>query len=300
MPPPPRSTRRCGRRRVVITRSARRTSSARCAISSTVRPSPRRVDRLADELRAGGVEVGGRLVEDHERRVAQERPRQRDAPRLARRQRPAAVADHACRSPSGSAATKPSAPASAAASRTRASSASASPRRMLSATVPRNSVGRCGTHASCARQAAASQRGEVDAADGDAPAGRLGQPQQQRRDRALARAARADERDRLARRELESSAVEHRRRPGAGSANETPSNRIARRTAGAGIALPAGHGGAAPRAGRAGARRPRSRRRSRGTARPGCAAAGTARARARAPSAPPRSRCRRRRAARRR
>ena len=49
-----------------------------------------------------------------------------------------------------------SAPASTAASTTRASSASASPSRMFSATVPRSSDGRCGTQASCRRQAAVS------------------------------------------------------------------------------------------------------------------------------------------------
>ncbi len=51
------------------------------------------LDGLGDDVGARPVEVGGRLVEDHERRVAQERPRQCDAPALAGGERAATVAD---------------------------------------------------------------------------------------------------------------------------------------------------------------------------------------------------------------
>ena len=50
-------------------------------------------DRLAHELGARRVEVGGRLVEDHERRIAEERAGERDPLGLSSRERPPAVAD---------------------------------------------------------------------------------------------------------------------------------------------------------------------------------------------------------------
>ena len=56
-------------------------------------PGAQPLDRLADELGARRVEVRGRLVEDHERRVAQERARERDPLPLAGRERPPALAD---------------------------------------------------------------------------------------------------------------------------------------------------------------------------------------------------------------
>ena len=52
------------------------------------------LDRLAHELGALGVEIGRRLVEDDERRVAEEGAREGDPPPLARRERAPAVADH--------------------------------------------------------------------------------------------------------------------------------------------------------------------------------------------------------------
>ena len=104
------------------------------------------LDGLADELRACGVEVGRRLVEEDEWRVAHEGPREPNAAPLAGGKRSAAVADKGL-IPLGSDSTKPSALASAAACRTRSSQAPASPSRMLSATVPRSSVGCCATQA---------------------------------------------------------------------------------------------------------------------------------------------------------
>ena len=119
-------------------------------------PGPKPLDRLADELGALRIEVGGRLVEDHERRVAEERARERDPlaagrPRAAarRRRRP-------CRSrPAARGRTRPrrrSRPRPAPRRRSRPGT----PSRMLSATVPRKSVGCCGTQATCARHDAAA------------------------------------------------------------------------------------------------------------------------------------------------
>ena len=48
---------------------------------------------LAHGLGARRVEVGGRLVQDDERGVAEERPREGDPPDLPRGERPAAVTD---------------------------------------------------------------------------------------------------------------------------------------------------------------------------------------------------------------
>ena len=145
-----RSRRPRGRGRAAssITRSARRTSSGRCAMS---RPCGRRGGARPPRRRASAlirVEVGGRLVEHHERRIAQERARQRDPPPLAGGQRPAAVADHASRSrPAGDARTRRRRPATAASTHVARRTRRRSPSRMLSATVPRRSAGRCGTHA---------------------------------------------------------------------------------------------------------------------------------------------------------
>ena len=197
---------------IVITRSARRTSSGRCAISSTVRPSPRRVDRLADELGALGVEVGGRLVEDHERRVAQERARERDAPRLARRQRPAAVADHRLvalgqrrdEAVRGRRARPPRARVRRRRPRRRGGCCRRPCRGRAST--------RCGTHASCARHAAASHAARsTPPAVTRPPVGSVSRSSSEAIV-LLPAPLGADERDRLAGRELERDAVEHRRR----------------------------------------------------------------------------------------
>ena len=64
-------------------RSALRTSSGRCAIKSIVRPSLQPPDGVGDDRDAVRIQVGGRLVEDHERRVAQERAGEPDPPALA-------------------------------------------------------------------------------------------------------------------------------------------------------------------------------------------------------------------------
>ena len=77
----------------VTTRSARRASSGRWAMRRTVRPSRSRSTASTDELGAFGVEIRRRLVENHERSVAEERACQRDPLELAGRERASAVAD---------------------------------------------------------------------------------------------------------------------------------------------------------------------------------------------------------------
>ena len=278
-------------------RSACATTSGRWAMSSTVRPAPSRCDGAAHVLHAGGIEIGRRLVEDDERRIAQERARQPDPPALARRQRAPAVAHE-----------RPVAAGQ------RADEGVGTGERGGGA---HRAVGRRPPEPDVVGDAAAHERGvlghprderapvlgpaarEVDAADGDAAGRRLQEPEQQRRHGALAGAALAHERHGLAGRQLEVEPVED-------AARRAPGRR--RRRAPGAPAPPRGSGPAAAlpreprparRAARASGRRPPGRRRSRGTPRPAGAAAGTARARARARSARPRGPARRRPAARR-
>ena len=95
---------------------------------------------------------------------------------------------------------------------------------MLSATVPRKSVGRCGTQAICVRQAAASQAARSTDPASRRPRVGLREAEEERGDRALAAPLVADEGDRLAGPELEIDAVEDGARR-AGYENETASSR---------------------------------------------------------------------------
>ena len=88
-----------------------------------------------------------------------------------------------------------------------------SPSRMLSAIVPRKSVGCCGTQATSSRQARGLHSARSTPPTVIRPARRLGQAEEEARDGALPGSALPDERDRLARRELEVEPVEHE--PGA-------------------------------------------------------------------------------------
>ena len=274
------------RRSRATTRSARRASSGAVGDQEDRAPLAEPLDRLADELGARRVEVRRRLVEDQR---AARRAGRRARARAAAARRPRAVGRRrrpSCRSPSGR-----SADEAVGAGELRGLAARdgrrrvGSPSRMLSATVPRKSVGRCGTQAICVRQAAASQ-----AARSTLPraGGRASGSARRRSSEAIVLLPAplvADERDRLARRELEVDAVEHEppaRRVGERDALEPDgSDARARRASRA-------RWRAAARSSRRSRRRPRrrGRRRSRGTAPRGSGAAGRARARARAPSAP--------------
>ena len=111
--------------------------------------------------------------------------------------------------PSGSPATNSSAPASSAAARTPRRPPWRRPSRMLSATVPRKIVGCCGTQAIWARQAAESHAARSIVPAVTRPRVGSKRAKQERRDRALASSARADEGHRLSGRELEVDPVEH-------------------------------------------------------------------------------------------
>ena len=172
-------------------------------------PGEQRARRRRRPLGARRVEVGGRLVQDHERGVAEERAREGDPPDLPRpraagrrrrrpsRSRPAAHARSRRRRPGG-------------ASRTAASGAAASPRRMLSATVPRKSVGRWApTRPGPARRPGRSRRGRRRRRSRARRWARPGAGAARRS--CSSPPARARERDRLARLELEVEVGDHRR-----------------------------------------------------------------------------------------
>ena len=137
-----------------ITASAPSTSAGRCEITTTVRPRPSRSIGLRDGRLGVGIEVRGRLVEDHEVGIAQERARDRDPLPLAAAQPDAVLADGRLvavgqvvdeRRRAGGAGRGLDD------RRRRVASGRAS--RMLSATVPWNRCGDWGTYATPARQA---------------------------------------------------------------------------------------------------------------------------------------------------
>ena len=73
--------------------SARRTVASRCAMMIDVRPAQQRVERLLDQDLARAVDVRGRLVEDQDARVGEQRARDRDQLALAGGEPGAALAD---------------------------------------------------------------------------------------------------------------------------------------------------------------------------------------------------------------
>ena len=244
------------------------------------------LDRRGDDRHALGVEVGGRLVEDDERRVAQEGAGEPDPPALAGRERAPAVAEHGV----------------VAGRQRRDERVRAGERRGGPHRVDRRARR---AEADVVGDARPQQRGllrhpgdvpaprgrvagrEVDAAHGHPPRDGPQEPEQQRGGRALPRPARSDERDELARRRASGRTG---RGPGpgrAGYANDTRSSRTGargrtRRQPPAARARPPARRRSAP----ASAPRPRARRRTRGTRRRAGAAAGRAPARARGPSGP--------------
>ena len=271
-------------------RSALATSSGRCAIRSIVRPPLQPSDGVGDDRDALGVEVGGRLVEDDERRVAQERAREPDPAALAGRQRALAVpdqrgvaerqrADEVVRARPGGRRRAP------VARRPRGRRGGCCPRR-----VPRSSVGCWGVQATSRRQAS----------DASTSAGRRRRRRSGRRWARAGRAAgsrpcsfprrsRRPERPSARARGARSKPVEHERGRGRGR-RRTPARAGRRRGAGsAGAGGRRAGGGRARRAARTSARRPPARRRWRGTRRRAGGTADTARARARSRSGPPAS-----------
>ncbi len=181
-------------------------------MSSTARPGASRRIARGHDAGARRVEVGGRLVQDQQRRVAQERPGERDPPDLARGERSTAVSDP------------------------RVVGGAELPDELVGAREPRGLLDpgvRCvGIGHRDVVSNAASEQGrtlgqpadlpppgrrvdvaEVVPVDRDHPGVRAAKPEQQRGHGALTGPARADERDDLAAADLEVEPVEERARP---------------------------------------------------------------------------------------
>ena len=263
-------------------------------------PGAQPLARLGHDRGAGPVEVGRRLVEDDERRLPQERPGERDATALARRERAAAVADDRRRS-RRAAPRRSGRPRRARLPRARRRSvAPGRPRRMLSATVAAEDRRLLRHPREVRAPDVGPADGEIVTADGHT-AGVGSTKPRSRRPRCSCR-PRSPRPARRSRRARARGRARRARAPGAtGSANETASSRTgaSRGSGRAAAAAPSRRGGGA-RAGRASARRPRRRPRWHGTGARAAARAGRARGRGRARSARPGARGRRRRAARRR
>ena len=188
-------------------------SSGRCAISRTVRPSRSRSTASPDELRALRVEVCGRLVED---RRAARREGTRAQARSGAARRPTA-AGLRLRPPCRSRAEGLHELVGAGERRRRREPRPRWPRRAPGGCSPRRCRGRS-SGAAEPRRASASRPPCRSSARSTPPtvtrpAVGLGEPEEQARDGALAGAALPDEREGLARKELEVEFVEHE--PGA-------------------------------------------------------------------------------------
>ncbi len=154
----------------------------------------------------------GRLVEDQDRRVAQDGARDRDAQLLALGQRRAALADDGVE-PSGRRARKSSSCASRAACDDLArGSLRAARRRCSRAPSSGSTSGGCSTIATCWRSDAQRELAHVDAVEQHAPGGRVVEARDQAHERRLAGARRADDRHHLPGPHVEVDAAQHRAR----------------------------------------------------------------------------------------
>ena len=169
-------------------------------ISSVLRPIDSRCDRLADRLGAARVEVGRGLVEHRQRRVAQERPRDRDPLAAA----PPTPAGRRRRSPCparrGSSASSSPSPAARAASSMRSREASGSGERDVLRDRSRRTAVRAAAPTrvrACQSDGAISRRSTPPQRHGAAR--RVDEAQRERGKRALAGAAAAHHRHELAR-----------------------------------------------------------------------------------------------------
>ena len=95
--------RRSRPRSITTMRSACCTVARRCAMTSVVRPRSSALQRLLHQALALGVERAGRLVEQQDRPVGEQRARDRQALALAAGELHAALAELACRGPAAGA-----------------------------------------------------------------------------------------------------------------------------------------------------------------------------------------------------
>ena len=169
--------------------SARRIVDSRCATTNAVRSREQRLERLLDAGLGRDVDARGRLVQDQDARVGQQRPRERDQLALADREPGAALLDRRCRSPSGSASMNSSAPTASAAAPDRPRAvASGRPNAMFSRTRAREEEALLRHDPELPAQRRHGDVAQVVPVDRDAPAGRVVEAGEQLDDRRLARA----------------------------------------------------------------------------------------------------------------
>ena len=138
------------------TRSASASSAGAVRDHDDGAPAHEPADRAHDLGLGGAVEAGGRLVEQQQRRVAQERAGEREPLALAGRQPGAVVAEPRLQARRAARRSRPPGARRRARARPPRRARPGGRVRTLSAIVPANRCGRCGTQASWACQAARS------------------------------------------------------------------------------------------------------------------------------------------------
>ena len=165
-------------------------------MTNAVRPAKSTVQAAFDLALGADVDRRGRLVEDQDARIGEERACERDELALAEREPEAALAELRVVRRSSSSRIHSSAPTAAAASSISAHELRRGrPKAMFSATVPAKRNPSCGTMPSCRRSELLRDVAEVVPVDRDPALARVVEAGEQLRDRRLARSRLTDERD---------------------------------------------------------------------------------------------------------
>ena len=204
--------RRARRRRRPRSRSARAAVDSRCATTTTVRPSVSALERALDGVLGARVEVRRRLVEHEHRRVGERGAGERhQLPLTGRQPRPALA--HLGVEPLGERRrTARGARAPRARRRPRRRSRRPARRGRCRGSCPANRKPSCGTTTMRSRSDASVAVAQVDAAEATPCLARVVEAGDELGQRRLARAGRADEREPLARRDVQRSRRAARRR----------------------------------------------------------------------------------------
>ena len=186
-------------------------------------------ERRGDQRLAFGIKRRSRLVEQKERRVAQDGARNGDALPLAAGERDSALADRRVEALRQRGDERGGVAHARRRGRISASEASGRPKRILSAIVKSANITlSCGTSAMRARSAAGSRSWKPNAVERDASGGRVVIAQQQMEDRAFAGAGRADDGELLAVPHMQTSHAVERRDVGAPASDRRNARRRTR------------------------------------------------------------------------
>ena len=192
---------------ITTMRSARSIVVRRCAITSVVRPASELRQRGLHQVLGFGVERGGRLVEDQDRRVLQDRARDGDALALPAGEQRAALADHGVEALRQVRRRTRARARPAPRARRRPRSRAGALKAMLLRIESSISITSWLTSASWLRRSAQAVLADVDAVEQHRAAVRVVEARQQADERRLAAARAADDRDGLARRDLDADAA---------------------------------------------------------------------------------------------